>query len=115
MMPVVYVTNMERAIAFYETLGLRVSVKQRNDIWTELALGDAILALHRVDTLPSGSGRIELTFLSEELDALSARLKAADVTFERDISDEAFGRSMAVRDPDGLYVQINEHDQALYT
>jgi hypothetical protein len=29
--------------------------------------------------------------------------------FEREISDESFGRSLRVRDPDGLLVQINQH------
>jgi hypothetical protein len=29
--------------------------------------------------------------------------------------DEAFGRSLVVTDPDGLEIQINEHDHELYT
>jgi hypothetical protein len=51
----------------------------------------------------------------ERLETLAARLKNAGITLEREISDEAFGRSLAVRDPDGLYIQINEHDESLYT
>jgi hypothetical protein len=29
--------------------------------------------------------------------------------------DENFGRSLRVADPDGVLVQINEHDRELYT
>jgi hypothetical protein len=31
------------------------------------------------------------------------------------IIDEGFGRSMRVRDPDGVWVQINLFDRELYT
>jgi hypothetical protein len=31
------------------------------------------------------------------------------------IVDENFGRSLRVVDPDGVAVQVNEHDSALYT
>jgi hypothetical protein len=33
----------------------------------------------------------------------------------RDITDEAFGRSIVLADPDGVTIQVNEHDQELYT
>ena len=29
--------------------------------------------------------------------------------------DESFGRSLRVVDPDGMLVQVNEHDRELYT
>lgn len=31
------------------------------------------------------------------------------------IADEAFGRFMQVVDPDGLVLQVQEHDPSLYT
>ena len=30
------------------------------------------------------------------------------------IADEAFGRSLVRSDPDGLQIQVNEHDPELY-
>jgi hypothetical protein len=112
LMPIVYVTDMARAWDFYVSLGLEGSPGSRSSMWSELRLGDATLALHHVDALPQRQiGRVELAFVATEpLELLVTRLKAADVPFEREIADEAFGRSIQVRDPDGLIIQINEHD-----
>lgn len=44
---------------------------------------------------------------------LMTQLTAAGISIENDIVDEAFGRSLLLRDPDGLPLQINEHDPAL--
>ena len=35
--------------------------------------------------------------------------EAGNLEVARGIADEAFGRSLVVRDPDGLEIQINEH------
>lgn len=43
-----------------------------------------------------------------------AQLQAAGVAVEHEIADEAFGRSLRLRGPDGLPLQINEHDPDLY-
>jgi predicted lactoylglutathione lyase len=118
LMPIVYVTGMNRSIAFYEALGLKVSARQRNDYWTELSLGDAILALHKDHDLPDPHQhqRMMLTFVTHEpLEQLVERLDRAGVRPARGIADEAFGRSLLLHDPDGLPVQINEHDAELYT
>jgi hypothetical protein len=32
----------------------------------------------------------------------------------RGIADEAFGRSIVLQDPNGLQIQVNEHDRELY-
>jgi hypothetical protein len=41
------------------------------------------------------------------------RLRAAGVPLERDIADESFGRSIRLRDPDGLPISVNERDPDL--
>jgi len=118
LMPIVYVTDMQRSVAFYEALGLKVSARQRNDYWTELSLGDALLALHRDGHLPDPhhNQRMMLTLVTHEpLEMLVAQLDRAGVKPTREIADEAFGRSLLLHDPDGLPVQINEHDEELYT
>jgi uncharacterized glyoxalase superfamily protein PhnB len=85
-------------------------------MWSELALGNATLALHHIDKLPEKHmGRVALALVAPApLEPLVERLKAAGVPFEQEIADEAFGRSVQVRDPDGLIIQINEHDPDLY-
>jgi catechol 2,3-dioxygenase-like lactoylglutathione lyase family enzyme len=118
LMPIVYITDMNRSIAFYEALGLRVSAKQRNDYWTELSLGDAILALHKDANLPDPhhNQRLILTLVTHEpLENLVEQLGRAGIQPKRAIADEAFGRSLLLHDPDGLPVQINEHEAELYT
>jgi catechol 2,3-dioxygenase-like lactoylglutathione lyase family enzyme len=117
LMPLVYVTDMERSIAFYSALGGKVTAKSRSGTWTELRFGDAILALHRTDHLSQeGYPRLELCFVSAgSLEDLQTRLRKDDVQVDRPVTDEAFGFSMTVRDPDGLPIQVNQHDQSLYT
>jgi catechol 2,3-dioxygenase-like lactoylglutathione lyase family enzyme len=103
LMPIVYVRDMESSIAFYERLGF--APRSRSEVWSELAAGDgAVLALH---TAPADQvGRVELAFVAEEpLDRV-----AEIVPPYRGIADEAFGRSLVVEDPNGMKIQVNEHD-----
>jgi catechol 2,3-dioxygenase-like lactoylglutathione lyase family enzyme len=116
LMPIVYVTDMARSVAFYEGLGLTAKTKGRSGMWFELTLGDAVLALHKADYVPAQKGqRMELSFVSSEaLETLIARWQQNGIESDG-IVDEAFGRSCRVTDPDGLMIQINEHEEELYT
>ena len=117
LMPIVYVTDMAASTAFYAALGGELSLSSRSDSWNELKLGGAILALHAAERLPEDRAcGLELAFNSAEpLETLADRLRTSGVPLYRDITDEAFGRSLLVQDPDGLLIQINEHDADLYT
>jgi catechol 2,3-dioxygenase-like lactoylglutathione lyase family enzyme len=102
LMPIVYVTDMERSIEFYRSLGFTPLHESAH--WSELGAGDgARLALHLAD----GSG-LELALTST--DALESVAAAHADDLARGIADEAFGRSLVLRDPDGLRLQVNEHD-----
>ena len=105
LMPIVYVTDMERSIRFYESLGFASDEASRSPHWTELRAGEgAVLALH----LARESG-LELALVAEEpLEEVADRHSAA---LTRPPTDEAFGRSLALRDPDGLALTVNEHDR----
>lgn len=77
--------------------------------WIELDGEGTRLALHE-----GGTG-IALTLESSEpLEQVAGRLKALGYELETMIVDEAFGRSLTVRDPDGLEIQIAENDRELY-
>jgi catechol 2,3-dioxygenase-like lactoylglutathione lyase family enzyme len=117
LMPMVYVSSLPRSIEFYRLLGLQLTVEARSGDWAELRLGDAVLALHATDHLPAtGRQRVELCFASREpLGDVVDRLAASGVPIERPIVDESFGRTVIVRDPDGLLIQIGELDPELYT
>ena len=93
-------------------LGLELGAATRPGSWVELPAAAGILALHRS---AEDAGDCELAFEADEpLEAVVARLADAGYPAEP-IVDESFGRSFRVRDPDGVYVQVNDNDRALYT
>jgi catechol 2,3-dioxygenase-like lactoylglutathione lyase family enzyme len=109
LMPIVYVRDMDESVAFYERLGFEVDLQGRSRHWTELkAGGGAVLALHTAEE--GKAGRVELSMLAEEPLERLAEVSA----LARGIADEAFGRSIVLQDPDGLQIQVNEHDRELY-
>lgn len=104
---VVYVTDMERSIAFYEHLGFEVDYRG-GPVWTAFKGADGILALHTVEEVP-GPGRIALGLVADRpleqiIDAMAGHNIAVGA-----IETQSFGRSVNLRDPDGLLVQVNEH------
>ena len=111
-LPIRYCADVEASIRFYRTLGLELGSATRPGSWVELPAAAGILALH---TTTEHAGYCELAFEADEpLEAVAARLTEAGYEPEP-IIDESFGRSLRIRDPDGVYVQINENDRALYT
>jgi uncharacterized glyoxalase superfamily protein PhnB len=112
--PLIYVTDLERALEFWRVLGFEATALKRRNI-VEIARDDMRIALHRADPLPPTSSprpRVLLTLeVREGLLALESALLAAGAELERRITDEAWGKSLAVRDPDGLLVQINCYDR----
>lgn len=109
LMPMIFVTDMSRSLAFYTALG-DFTVLERSDAWSEVSVGaGAIIALHTAEPLPEETARLGLNFNTEEpLEELTERLERQGVTTEAGISREDFGRFVVFHDPDGLSVQINE-------
>ena len=67
---IVVVQDMDRALAFYrDVLGLEVGMSSPN--WSELRLGEAIVALH-----PGGSGRYTPTGLSFQVEDIETVCEA---------------------------------------
>lgn len=114
-MPIRYSADVAAALAFYRALGLDPDGAASAGVWAELPAASGSLALHRAEAQPGprgehGPGWCELAFVTDEpLDAVRGRLVAAGYAPEG-IVDEAFGRSFLVADPDGVLVQVNEHD-----
>jgi|HubBroStandDraft_4_1064222.scaffolds.fasta_scaffold110799_2 catechol 2,3-dioxygenase-like lactoylglutathione lyase family enzyme len=115
-MPIRYVADVTAATRFYAALGLVQGDSSRSGNWTELNGSGGTLALHTARTEEQDPpGRVELSFETQEpLETLAERLTAAGFEPEA-IVDENFGRSLRVIDPDGVLVQVNEHDRELYT
>lgn len=113
-LPIRYCADVEASRRFYLALGLELGAATRPGGWVELPGAAGILALHRADPADP-PGRCELAFEADEpLEAVAERLRAAGYA-PGPILDESFGRSLQVRDPDGVPVQVNENDRSLYT
>jgi predicted lactoylglutathione lyase len=115
-MPIRYVSDVAASARFYAALGLLQGDVSRSGNWTELNGSGGMLGLHTVRTSQQDDPRrVELSFETDEkLEDLAERLTAAGFEPEA-ILDENFGRSLQVTDPDGVLVQVNEHDRELYT
>ena len=115
LVPIVYVTDMERSLAWYRTLLPDADLVSTSPYWSELSLGEAAsLALHGTERVEPGT-QVELSLATPgPLEQLVADLTAAGIPPHRGIADEAFGRSVLFADPDGLVIQVNEHDAAFY-
>ena len=112
LLPIRYCADVAASTRFYRALGLELGAATRPGSWVELPAAAGILALHRST---EHAGDCELAFEADEpLEAVAARLADAGFAAEP-IVDESFGRSFRVRDPDGVYVQVNDNDRALYT
>jgi catechol 2,3-dioxygenase-like lactoylglutathione lyase family enzyme len=114
--PIRYVADVAASARFYAALGLVPGDSSRSGNWTELSASGGMLGLHTARTSEQDvPGRVELAFeTAEPLEVLAERLAAAGFEPEA-ILDENFGRSLHVTDPDGVLVQVNEHDRELYT
>jgi catechol 2,3-dioxygenase-like lactoylglutathione lyase family enzyme len=118
-MTIRYVTDMDAARRFYETLGLTHDFTSRKprrgpSVWTELtgAPGSS-LALHYDPDRVIGIAA-SLCFQSDEpLEDVLDRMHAAGYEPETEIVDESYGRSFTIRDPEGLLIQVNENDYEL--
>jgi catechol 2,3-dioxygenase-like lactoylglutathione lyase family enzyme len=115
--PIHFVPDVEEATRFYEALGLEVRAKARTGHWIELTAAAGELALHDTTTAADGQGRegMLVNFIADEpLEALERRLRAAGFPPQGTVVDQAWGRSLFVRAPDGTVVQIDEQDPSLY-
>jgi catechol 2,3-dioxygenase-like lactoylglutathione lyase family enzyme len=111
-LPIRYCADVAASTRFYRALGLDLGAATRPGSWVELPGAAGVLALHQAGDRP---GACELAFEADEpLEAVVARLAAAGYP-AGPILDESFGRSVRVRDPDGVPVQDNENDRSLYT
>ena len=94
--------DVERAIAFYQKLGMRLIVKALPGYARfELPEGEATFSVHQVSKLPAGSG-VMVYFESERLDAWVDELQGLGISFEELPENRRWlWREARLRDPDG--------------
>ncbi|MGE0828500.1 MAG: VOC family protein [Hyphomonadaceae bacterium] len=94
-------TDLERSIAFYTLLGLKLIVRSPHYARFELPDGEATFSLH-IAARAADAGAPVIYFECDDLDAQCARLKAAGVTFESGPEDQRWlWREARLSDPAG--------------
>ena len=109
LLPIVYVTDMDRSVRFFQLLGFRA--RAVSDFWSKLDAGPgATLGLH-ASTAPLDAGtQVELALVADRpLEEISRLASDHQIDVAREIRDEIFGRSIVLTDPDGLAIQVNEY------
>jgi catechol 2,3-dioxygenase-like lactoylglutathione lyase family enzyme len=106
------VSSVERAAEFYQAIGFELGARGVSHYWAEMTVGNSFIGLHRDDQLKTrDSGRVFVMLDAQmPLEMMVDQLQRNAIHLEREIADETFGRSIQVRDPDGMLIQINEHE-----
>jgi predicted enzyme related to lactoylglutathione lyase len=110
--PMVHVTDMPAAVAFYEKLGAEVVHGSRDGDWVLLRVaGGEIGLLAHPPNPEQNEGTVELSFqATAPLDQIEERLRAAGAPLTQPIQQVGFGRQLQLTSPDGLLIKIDELD-----
>lgn len=94
--------DVERSIAFYGQLGLKLIVKALPHYARfEVPAGESTFSVHLVEELPKGEG-ISVYFESDRLDAWVKELQEMGIQFDEEPEDRRWlWREARLRDPDG--------------
>mgnify|MGYP000913211204 FL=1 len=94
--------DLQRSVAFYEALGLRLIVSSLpRYVRFELPEGEGTFSVHLVEALPQGQG-VVVYFECQNLDQDVDRLLAAGIRFDTLPQDQPWlWREASLRDPDG--------------
>ena len=105
-----WVTDLGRAVAFYQgVLGLSL-VRQDEDNWAEFDAGGRRFALHAAaEGQPVTPGGATAVFSVEDLDSAKAELSARGVRFSHEGDVAGYARFASFGDPDGNSVQLIEY------
>ncbi|MBC3758802.1 VOC family protein [Hyunsoonleella sp. SJ7] len=97
--------NVEKAIRFYKTLGLKLIVEALPKYARfECPNGSATFSIHLVEELPKGTG-VSIYFEDEDLDELVAQLQEKGIAFESLPEDQLWlWREASLNDPDGNHI-----------
>lgn len=101
------VTDVERSIDFYKTLGLKLIVKALPHYARfECEAGTSTFSLHQTDQLPVGDG-IWIYFEEERMDEKVKELQEKGLLFESLPEDQSWlWREARLKDPDGNQIII---------
>jgi hypothetical protein len=113
--PLRFTNDVQAMRAFLETLGLRSRIESESGIWVDMVAGRGMIALHDAARSDTGGepGQTRLAFEADDIDELKDRLDAAGFE-DASVFDEAFGRVLTAKGPDGAGLWIDERSKDLY-
>lgn len=95
--------DVERSIAFYQTLGLRLVVKSPHYARFELPDGESTFSVQLTDNVDGAAHGPHVYFECEALDAQVNALKAKGIVFDNDPVDQSWlWREAWLTDPAGV-------------
>ncbi|MDE1937808.1 MAG: VOC family protein [Alphaproteobacteria bacterium] len=95
--------DLERSVAFYQTLGLKLIVRNDHYARFEMPDGDATLSLELTDDVQGAANGPHVYFECQNLDARVAALKAEGIVFDSDPADQRWlWREAWLTDPAGV-------------
>ena len=95
-------TNLERSIAFYRTLGLKLIVKSPHYARFEVGDGSDTFSLHLANDVSGAAKGPHIYFECDDLDSRVAELKAKGIVFDSDPTDQSWlWREAWLTDPAG--------------
>jgi catechol 2,3-dioxygenase-like lactoylglutathione lyase family enzyme len=105
-----WVSDMERAVAFYrDVLGLEL-LRQDSATWAEFDAGGRRFALHLAgDGQPVRAGGATAVFAVGDLDRAMAELSSRGITSVHEGDVEGYARFASFLDPDGNTIQLIEY------
>ena len=97
--------NVEKATAFYKTLGLKLIVDALpRYVRFECPDGNATFSIHKVDELPKGTG-ISIYFEDDNLDEFVSQLQQKGIIFTSETEDKDWlWREAHLNDLDGNHI-----------
>jgi catechol 2,3-dioxygenase-like lactoylglutathione lyase family enzyme len=114
--PTIFVRDLERARAFYENLGLKVTAEASTGLFMAAGDGTIYPLLYRADATPPS--HTVAAFQVDDLPEVVAALRARGLVFEEydipslkttdGIADMGSYRASWFKDPDGNFVGIHE-------
>ncbi len=113
--PMVHVRSMADSIAFFEALGAELVFGSRDGDWVLLQIGGGTMSLLGHKPSADSPWPVELQFTcATQLETIEEHLReVAPGIIERGTADEAFGKMLQLRTPDGLLVKVLQLDREL--
>ncbi len=112
--PIRFTDDVGAMQSFLELIGLRPWIVAERG-WRDMSGGAGRVALHDASASTMGHlpGQTTLSFEADDITELARQLTAAGVA-EVTVYDEAYGRVLTCRDPDGATVAVDERATDLY-